>query len=297
MSTDNKKKSKLVGLLSFLLVVALGVSLAKLMWLVLTPAQKIQTQTAQVSNVAATPVAKINYGSVIAKQHLFGVVKKEKIPVKNEAEAVKNTPPPKKLNLQLHGVVSYKANLEGYALISSSGGSQKVYGKGDELENGVSIKDIYSTKVVILNNGLEEELLLPRKEASKSSRSSLPAVSLPGAERSRKPKRNTSNNGAPDLSQFREEVLANPRKLMDIATPSPAIVNGKFIGFRVHPGARRKTFRELGFRPNDIITEVNGIVLDDASKGAQVLADLSQASQLSVKVKRGNQELFIDHSF
>jgi len=299
MSTDNKKKSKLVGLLSFLLVIALGVSLAKLMWLVLTPAQKIQTQTTQVNDVSTTPVTNINYGSVIAKQHLFGVVKKAKVPVKTKVVATKTTQPRKKLDLKLHGVVSYKNNHEGYALISSSGGSQKVYGKGDELEKDVSIKDIFSNKVVILNNGLEEELVLPRKEASnKSSRSSLPPVALPGAEVSRRPKRNNNtDNGAPDLSQFREEVLANPRKLMDIATPSPAIVNGKFIGFRVHPGARRKTFRELGFRPNDIITEVNGIVLDDASKGAQVLADLTQASQLSVKVKRGTQELFIDHSF
>ena len=299
MSTDNKKKSKLLGLLSLLLVIALGISLAKLMWLVLTPAQKIQTQTSKVNNVAASPITKINYGSVIAKQHLFGVVKKEKAPVTKEVKVVKNTPPPKKLSLQLHGVVSYKESHEGYALISSSGGSQKVYGKGDELENGVSIKEIFPTKVVILNNGLEEDLLLPKKEASKSSRSSLPAVNLPGANNPRSPKiRNSNNNsGAPDLSKFREDVLANPRKLMDIATPSPAIVNGKFIGFRVHPGARRKTFRELGFRPNDIITEVNGIVLDDASKGAQVLADLAQASQLSVRVKRGTQELFIDHSF
>ena len=56
-------------------------------------------------------------------------------------------------------------------------------------------------------------------------------------------------------------------------------------------------FNQLNFRSNDIITEVNGIVLDDQNKGAMVLGELSQASNISVKVKRGNQELVIDHSF
>ena len=84
---------------------------------------------------------------------------------------------------------------------------------------------------------------------------------------------------------------------MEIARPSPAMVNGQFIGFRVQPGNQRKVFRQLGFRPNDIITEVNGILLDSASKGAQVLAELAQASSLSIKVTRGNQEIFIEHGF
>jgi general secretion pathway protein C len=96
-----------------------------------------------------------------------------------------------------------------------------------------------------------------------------------------------------DLSSIRQEALSNPQKLMDVARPSPAIIDGKFIGFRVQPGRKRKAFRQLGFRPNDIITEVNGIVLDDASKGAMVLGELSQASSLSVTVKRGSQEIVL----
>jgi general secretion pathway protein C len=299
MSTETQKKPKLAGLLSLLLVIALGITLAKLLWLVITPAQKIQLQTTPLNNTSNMVATKKNYGSIIAKQHLFGVVKKETAPVK-QAKPVKQAAPRKRLNLKLHGVVAYKSNRAGYALISTSGGAQKVYGKGDELEENVTVKNILPEKVIISNNGEDEELILPRKTINKRQPPAAASANLPdgGAP----PPidnmgRGAPSGGTPDIGAFREEVMANPRKLMDIATPSPAIVDGQFIGFRVHPGARRKMFRELGFRPNDIITEVNGIVLDDASKGAQVLAELAQAAQVSATVKRGDQEIFIELSF
>ena len=300
MSTETQKKPKLLGLLSLLLITALSISLAKLMWLILTPTQKIQVEMAQVSSASSSPSSKKNYGSIIAKQHLFGVVKKESKPIKI-AEPVKQEAPRKKLNLKLHGVVAYSSDKAGYALISTSGGIQKVYGKGDELEENVTVKNIYPEKVIISNNGQDEELVLPSKSLDKRKSTSLPPATLPdGNSSAPMPPGGSSgiaSGDVPDIGSFREEVMANPRKLMDIATPSPAIVDGQFIGFRVHPGARRKMFRELGFRSNDIITEVNGIVLDDASKGAQVLAELATASSVSVTVKRGDQEIFLEQSF
>ncbi len=296
MSTEIQKKPKLLGLLSLLLITALGISLAKLMWLIITPAQKVQLEMTPLTDVSSTPNSKKNYGSIIAKQHLFGVVKKVKAP-KEEVKIVEQAPPPKRLNLKLHGVVAYNSNKAGYALISTGGGIQKVYGKGDELEKNVTVKNIYPEKVIISNNGQDEELLLPRKNADKRQSSSLPPATLPdGGSSIPRPPRGMTRD-VPDIGSFRQEVMANPRKLMDIATPSPAIVDGQFIGFRVHPGARRKMFRELGFRSNDIITEVNGIVLNDASKGAQVLAELATASSVSVTVKRGDQEIFLEQSF
>ena len=296
MSAEIQKKSKLVGPLSLLLVIGLGITLAKLLWLFITPVQKIQLQAVQVNNVSDTSTSKKNYGSIIAKQHLFGVVKKEQKPVK-QAEPAAQAAPRKRLNLKLHGVVAYKSNKAGYALISSSGGTQKVYAKGDELEENVTVKNILPEKVIISNNGTDEELVLPRKDMGGRQSSSVSSSNLPSGMPPPLPNGMGGSGGAPDIGAFREEVMANPRKLMDIATPSPAIVDGRFIGFRVHPGPRRKMFRDLGFRSNDIITEVNGIVLDDASKGAQVLAELAQAGQVSATVKRGNEEIFIELSF
>jgi len=312
MTATVQTKPVLPGLLSALLIVVLGISLAKLMWLVVTPKEKLNIQAYESSETANIEKKKVNYGKQIANQHLFGIIKK--------APIVKKAPPPKpvevaappavKLNLKLFGVISYKSRpKEGFALISLDNGPQKVYGKNDEISKGVIVTDILPEKVILDNNGTSEELLLPirdNQENAKIRKESASPLSLGGGGATPRPKtpprspekkavNNTKN--APDLSAFRQEVMANPSKLMDIARPSPAVVDGQFIGFRVQPGRQRQFFRKLGFRPNDIITEVNGIVLDDASKGAMVLGELSQAAELSVKVKRGDKEIFIQHTF
>ncbi len=297
MSTATQTKPKLPGLFSLILIIVLGILGAKLMWLILAPKQINTNQAPSLRNSTIASKEKVNYGKLIANHHLFGevVVKKEpvvKAPVKTIEPKVVAT----KLNLKLHGIVSYKSDSKkGYALISSSGKSQQVYGKGDELQKGVTVRDIFPEKVVLDNHGKTEELILPVKNTKSSSpkqRNKIPATypaSL-GIQTSKKA-------SDLDLGEFRRKIQKNPQKLLDIASPSPAIVNGKFIGFRLQPGRKRKLFRQLGFRANDVITEVNGIILDDSSKGPMVLGELAQASELSITLKRGSQEIFIQHSF
>ncbi|MCF6190915.1 MAG: type II secretion system protein GspC [Cocleimonas sp.] len=315
MNTVVQTKSKLPGFLSLLLVAVLGVAVAKLMWLIITPKTKMAAYVQENTSAVNKPKQKINYGKLIANQHLFGIVElKKAAPVAkvakpNEAPKVA----PTKLNLKLHGIVAYRASKGGFALISSGSGSQKVYGKGDELEKGVTVSEIFSDKVVLNNHGKSEDLLLPINKASRSSVRGGNSNHMPNQPNNESPppdmdedipqpgvnmsESSAPNPDSPDLSSFREEMRADPSKLMRVARGSPAIVDGQFVGFRIQPGSRRKLFRKLGFRPNDIITEVNGIVIDDMSKGAMVIGELSQASSLSVKVKRGNQEISIDHSF
>ena len=302
MSATLENKPKLPGFLSLLLVIALGISLAKLMWLVITPAPKLVLTPKNNDVTSISQKTTTNYGKLIADQHIFGEVVIKKAPVKSPVkpvEVAKPVAPKVKLNAKLHGIVAYKSQ-NGYALISNNNSSQKVYIKGDTLQEGVTILNIFPTKVVVDNNGTEEELLLPVKSDQKTSKSNQAQTlaSLPGAKRTTAPaSNNPSSNDLPDLNQFRQEILANPNKLTDIVRASPAIINGQFIGFRVRSGRKRNLFRQLNFRPNDIITEINGIVLDDASKGIEVLSQLESATSLSMKVKRGNTEVFIDHSF
>ncbi|MEE9309996.1 MAG: type II secretion system protein GspC [Cocleimonas sp.] len=300
MSTAVQTKTKLPGLISVLLITVLGISVAKLMWLVITPKQLISNQAGAVDAVISKPKIKINYGKNIADQHLFGKVEIKKAvvtatPTETKTPVVTAT----KLNLKLHGIVSYKSTKSGFALISSGSGRQKVYGEGDELQTGVTVSNIFSDKVVLDNNGKSEDLLLPvKKENSAAKYSSANNSDVPNLLNNQPQNNfNSKSSAAINLGSIRQKALSSPQSLLDVARPSPAIINGKFTGFRVQPGRKRKLFRQLGFRPNDVITEVNGIRLDDAGKGAMVLGELSQASELSVTVKRGSQEVYIQHTF
>lgn len=301
MSGTIESKPKLPGFISLLLVIALGISLSKLMWLVITPQQKavFTPQNSQVAIISQKEPT--NYGKLIADQHIFGEVIIKKTPVvanKEPVKIVKPAAPKVKINAKLHGIVAYKSK-EGFALISNKNGPQKVYGKGDTLQDGVTISSILPTKVLLDNNGTTEELLLPAKLDKKDSKVSKRSNNRTAARLEKtNPSRPVANAAqTPDLNQFRQEILSNPNKLTDIVRASPAIINGQFTGFRIRSGKNRKLFRELNFRANDIITEVNGIVLDDANKGVQVLAELESATSLSIKVRRGNEDVFIDHSF
>ena len=301
MSATIQSKPKLPIFISLIMVTVLGIAAAKLMWLLGPRSEQSTGQVQAIENITIQTNEKINYGKLIADQHLFGVVEVKKAPsVKplNTIEPAKVTPT--KLNLRLHGIVSYKNSKGGYALISSSSGPQKVYGKGDTLQDGVTVSEIFSDKVVLDNRGKNEELLLPVKN-KQSTRKQRPTASnspsLTGVNYKTPYSKKLNNSTNIDLSSIRQAALSDPRKLFDVASPSPAIVNGTFLGFRVQPARNRKLFRQLGFRPNDIIAEVNGIILDDASKGAMVFGVLAQASDLSVTVMRGSQEVFIQHSF
>ncbi len=301
MSATLENKPKLPGFISLLLVIALGISLAKLMWLVVTPQQELVLNPQNSNVVTIAQKEATNYGKLIADQHIFGEVLIKKAPINKVTKPViaKPVKPKIKLNAKLQGIVAYKSK-EGFALISNNNGPQKVYSKGDSIQEGVVISNIFPTKVVVDNNGNEETLLLPVKNDGKKSRvkQTQSLRNLPGANIAKPVPVNNSNTAkALDLNQFRQEILTNPAKLTDIVRASPAIINGQFIGFRVRSGKNRKLFRQLNFRANDIITEVNGILLDDANKGIEVLAQLESATSLSIKVKRGNQEVFIDHSF
>ena len=307
MSATLQTKSKIPGFISLLLVIALGISLAKFMWLVITPAPTITFDNKGDSVAVVNQKKAVNYGKLIADQHIFGEVVVKKAPKVKKAEAVKAAPvkPRVKLNAKLQGIVAYKSKQGGYALISINNGTQKVYGKGETLQEGVTISDVLPSKVILDNRGNKEELLLPLKEArnggGNSNTSPLNRRGYPtGQPKSADPAGIGLTGQKPniglDLNQFRQEALVNPSKLLEIIRTSNAIVNGQFVGFRIQPGSNRKMFRQLNFRPNDIITEVNGISLDDPNKGVQVLSELSQASSLSIKVKRGNQEVFIEHS-
>jgi len=284
-------------LISLLLVTTLGIVAARLMWLIITPTQTQTGQFQTIENVAIKTKQKVNYGKLIANQHIFGVVEVKKAPIVN---LQKHTKAPKvtttKLNLKLHGIVAYKSPKDGYALISSSNGKQKVYSVGDSLQEGVTVVEIFSDKVVLDNHGKSEELILPIKDSKatqKQKSASSNFSNLPGNNNRKSNLRPFNDASNIDLNKVRQEALSSPQKLLEIASPSPAIINGKFIGFRVRPGRKRQIFTQLGFRPNDIITEVNGIILDDASKGAMILGELSQASELAVTVKRGSQEIVL----
>lgn len=70
------------------------------------------------------------------------------------------------------------------------------------------------------------------------------------------------------------------------------------IGFRVNPGRDRAAFEALGLQAGDVVTDINGTVLDDPGQGLQVFQSLGEATQANVTVLRDGvpQVIVIDTS-
>ncbi|MDH3915422.1 MAG: PDZ domain-containing protein, partial [Chromatiales bacterium] len=65
--------------------------------------------------------------------------------------------------------------------------------------------------------------------------------------------------------------------------------DGQQQGDRVYPGRERQQFAKLGLRPGDLITQINGMSLEDPARGMEIFRGLSDATQVSVTVERGGQ--------
>ncbi|CAA6808953.1 MAG: Unknown protein [uncultured Thiotrichaceae bacterium] len=298
---------KLPHWMSLLLTLLLGVLLAKLVWLVFAPKPAV-IPPAPLSVSAPQKIAtqKPDHGKEIANMHLFGSTDvKPKQPTR--------TPIVKKrtrLNLKLMGVVFQDTNNR-LAIIEVSKGKQSVFSIGQEPQSGVKVHDILPHKVILNHNGQLEELVLPKLANNTSSRHSRPSnLSLPkAAPTSRAPVLSQvgSNLVNPagldklptdDLSALKDVITNNPERLLEIASASEATdKDGNFIGFRLSPGKNRKLFRSLELRPGDVVTSVNGTVLDSPSKGISIMGQLAGASSINFTVRRGNQEVTINKSF
>ena len=344
LTQNHPQLKKLPQWLTVLLVVLLGITLAKLLWMFLTPEEKVATQAASTqSSTIAKPKKQQNYGKIIAGQHLFGVVEKKVVVAPTQPKKM-NIPAPvvvPKLNVKLFGIMSYSEKESGYVLLSYNGKPQKVYSVGEVLddkdtEKKVFISEVTAEKVVISNHGSLEEFFLPKttgaggtrvagapaiaanakasapsaantsrpeNPANKSARASSPPPGLmpPLAVKSPSPQptavaRSESPIGKEEFSvknmaEFREKMMADPSKLMEIASAQPYSKDGQLIGFRVRAGKRRRIFRQLGLRNGDIVKEVNGIKIDSPEKGIMLMSELSGASDLSITVLRGKREV------
>ena len=308
---------KIPGVLTAFMVIALGATLANLLWMILTPPTAVaEASTLVTKKLSSSTSQKQNYGKLIADQHIFGTIPKA------APKVVKKAPPPpkpkpvaKKLNLTLHGIIASKTG--GFAMISYNRKTQEVYKQGEALPKqeegkereleGVIVKSVGEKQVIIDNNGTEQILELPSldlENTAKNTTAKAPTRNtrrklVPAAKKAVTPEAvNTADEGqASSLAELREQALENPDILMSVITPSIVRKDGAVTGIRVYPSRNRKMFRELGFRNGDIITQVNDIVIDDPSRGLEIFQQLSDFSSLSITVIRGGNEQVLTPQF
>lgn len=206
-------------------------------------------------SAAQTPAEKI------VAAHLFGTANAPAASV-----AARNAPETS-LDLGLAGVAAANPGTGSYAIITTSGNTEKTYAVGAKLPDGALIRDILADRVVIAHNGRLETLRLP---VSGTVLLAAPANdNAPASQPSGRP---------PLVSQgFREQVASHPRSLSEYMRLRPYEKGGHIAGYRVYPGKQPKLFKKAGLQPGDIVTGVNGIALDSPASSLKAIRNLRKA--------------------
>ncbi len=91
--------------------------------------------------------------------------------------------------------------------------------------------------------------------------------------------------------------MNNNMRLLEVASPQPYERDGKFLGFQLSPGSNVAMFNQLGLQPGDIVTAVNGTVLENPAIAMRLLQEAATASQVNLNITRNGQEVSLPINF
>jgi general secretion pathway protein C len=204
--------------------------------------------------------------AAITNAHLFGAAP---APRQEAANAPQTSMP-----LVLSGIIAGNDPQNGLAILGPSAQNARVYAVGDSVPGGAKLHSVYSDRVLIERDGRLESLTLPRQATSGNAPPPSAAV--------------LQNESSP-IERMRRVITEQPGLLAEVLRPQPVMEHNHMNGFRVYPGRNRAAFMQLGLRPGDQVTAINGTPLDDRDRGEQILRTLASSSEARVTVIRGGQ--------
>jgi general secretion pathway protein C len=261
---------------SLLLVVLIAWQMSRMIWM-LVPGSAIGDAVPLPDTLPESTSVQNSSTDVqfIADTHIFGTADVEDSGPLLIAQADEDLADTRLVNLTLNGTVASEIPNYSVAIISDDGEDQEVYIIGDSVGNNTTLHAVYADRVVLNEKGVLTNLKLPRefKDVPVSNR-----------------RRTTSTRQSSDNSQSIQAVVTqNLTKLTDVIRPTPYRVDGKQVGFRVYPGRDRRKFAALGLRPGDIIKDIDGKELTDASQAMQVFQSLGTSEQVTVTIERNGE--------
>jgi general secretion pathway protein C len=210
--------------------------------------------------------------------HLFGAA-----PEESHGPAVENGSP--RPVLVLTGVIALADPSRGLAIIGPER-ADRLFQVSAELPDGSLLREVYPDRVVLERSGARETLMLRKRNAA------IPAL-LTLAPTPRMEDVPASEPGGGTVTKDPREFSTARRWFNGLSARQAPSPDGRFEGFALHPMPRYK--RDYGVRDGDVVTEINGVPLDDPDTAARVLQQ-ARGSKVSVTIQRDGapQQLTFD---
>lgn len=302
LSTDQirslwqKHQKNLNVLVVILLVIYLLAYAAELTWRLIPSPEEATPQIAQSQvNISNNGKAQVNINA-IKQLKLFG--DPDVVAVVEEAPVIE-TAPETNLNLTLTGLVASTTESDGAAIIENKG-AQNTYGIGDKVDNtNAIVKEVKRDRIIINNGGRMETLMLDGHdfdEANKkiaSQGKNRPSMG-PTVSRNKPQRQNVNRQLNRKDAEMARALRTSPAKFTDFISIQPFRQSGKIAGYKVNPGREPALFKAAGLRPNDVLTEINGLDLTDVQQSMQAMNMLRTADFLQITVSRNGEITTLD---
>ncbi|WP_434950120.1 type II secretion system protein GspC [Shewanella sp. HL-SH4] len=279
----HKQVSNIVFGLGLILVLLLA---AQITWK-LMPVSDNQANW-QPSPVSASSAKRVELDAV-RNLLLFGQVDNNNSRPKAEVVEQITDAPKTNLSILLTGVVASTSERHGLAVIESSG-NQETYSLGDKIKGtSASLKEVYADRIIITNSGRYETLMLDGLAYTTQSNvnQQLQQAKINSRDVRQVDMRNSELSA--ELAHSRDELLSDPSKITDYIAISPVQRDGEIAGYRLNPGKDAELFKQAGFQPSDLAKSINGFDLTEMSQALEVMAQLSELTEMSVMVEREGQ--------
>jgi general secretion pathway protein C len=267
---------KIATVVSLLLIVACAYLLVEITWMFL-PQDDASMAPAQNRKqpVVNTPRQQDSFRK-LTSANIFGVSE-------TAAPQQPSKAPETKLNLTLKGVLAaIPMELASAIIAQGKSGKEEIYSVGDKMPGNVLIKEIHPEYVVLERNGRLETLKLQKISG---------VAGLEAANTSSLSSRRAGGSHAKQLKQIRSNIIKNPTSFGEYALPVVVKENGKQIGYRLKAQKKGELLAKLGIQSTDVITQINGVKLDQPQNGISALRKLSTATNLDIVVRRNGAEV------
>jgi general secretion pathway protein C len=302
-------KSKLGSPLLYVLIFVLAISLTHLIWKVVSfasdpPDEGKALNTLNMSAGIDDLNRSAGYVSSIISNHLFGNPLKNKTLDKPKPAPVikqlKNTT----LSLRLTGLIEGKKS----AAVIIYKGKQGAYAPNEFIVSNKRLKvrlaSVHHNFVIIINNGVEERLTLPKLDKSAQEPN---GIVLSVSSDTKKKEITTIHQTLPvNLntpvfksilgSSPKTIITSNPLSLSKFIQIAPNVISGNLKGYTVTSGPDKRLIKNMGIQTGDVITHIEAepVALLDNS---ELYRKLLKNNRLKLTIERKGSIITMDITF
>jgi general secretion pathway protein C len=231
---------------------------------------------------------------IILKRNLFNAsLLAPAAPVEESVEDLEAT----RLPLTLLGTAaSMPAELSWAAVEDEEARRTVIVRVTDEIPEA-TVQRIERRRIVLSEKGVLRELVLDEDESDIASLTSRPKphtrARMRPPPRTTRSRRSSARDRVQKLAEDRfqmerddvDDMLRNPANLFSQARILPKYEDGEMVGLQINAIKPGSFFEEVGIQSGDVITELNGIAIDDPQESAKILAEFSEATELDIGVR------------